>query len=520
MLDDIRTGIDLALRLPGYLRRIIDLDQGTDLIRRRLERRAADFLALAREVIYDHPSSPYRSLLAAAGCELGDLERLVRDEGLEDALAALWRQGVYLTIDEFKGRQPLVRGSLRLQVEPSQFRNPLGRQHIMSASGGSRGQRVPVALDLADLHVRALHTLIPILARGGAEWALAVWKVPGGALPTLLQHAVGPVLPARWFLMVAPARSGAPARYHWSARTVYWVSRLAGRPLPAGQRVSLEDPTPILRWMSSVLAEGGTPHLDTFPGAAVELCRAARAAGVDLEGAHLSLPGEPLTEARLATIRATGAHAVSRYSTSETGPLGGGCLAPATADDQHVFEDAHAFIQAGEEPTGRLPADALLVTSLRRSASLVLLNVALGDRGDLSARPCGCPLETVGWGRHLSGIRSYEKLTAHGMTFHDIDVVRVLEHTLPARFGGGPNDYQLVEAVARDGRPRLILRVHPRVPARPPEDVARAFLDAISGGGPAQRIMGQVWRDARVVEVIREEPVTSAGGKILHVIGR
>jgi len=77
-----------------------------------------------------------------------------------------------------------------------------------------------------------------------------------------------------------------------------------------------------------------------------------------------------------------------------------------------------------------------------------------------------------------------------------------------------------VEAVARDGRPRLILRVHPRVPARPPEDVARAFLDAISGGGPAQRIMGQVWRDARVVEVIREEPVTSAGGKILHVIGR
>src|SRR6185503_17689108 len=80
MLDDIRTGIDLALRLPGYLRRIIDLDQGTDLIRRRLERRAADFLALAREVIYDHPSSPYRSLLAAAGCELGDLERLVRDE--------------------------------------------------------------------------------------------------------------------------------------------------------------------------------------------------------------------------------------------------------------------------------------------------------------------------------------------------------------------------------------------------------------------------------------------------------
>ena len=106
------------------------------------------------------------------------------------------------------------------------------------------------------------------------------------------------------------------------------------------------------------------------------------------------------------------------------------------------------------------------------------------------------------------------------MTFHDVDVIRVLEETLPARFGGGPNDYQLVEAVARDGRPRLILRVHPRVPARPLEELAQGFLEAVSSQGPTERLMGQVWREGHVVEVIREEPVASAGGKILHVIGR
>jgi hypothetical protein len=520
VLDTVRTGVDFSLRLPGYLRRIIDLDRGTAEIQRRLERRAAEFLALMRDAVYSHPATPYRSLLAAAGCDMGDLERLVRDDGLEGALTALRRGGVYLTIDEFKGRQPVVRGSLRLQVTPSEFRNPLARQHVMTASGGSRGQRVPVTLDLRDLHDRALHTLVPILAQGGAEWAVAVWKVPGGALPTLLQYAVRQTLPARWYLMGSAALAGVPARYRWSAWAAYWVSRVALRPLPAGESVSLGDPGPILRWMRAVLRAGGTPYLDTFPGAAVELCRSARAAGVELAGARLSLPGEPLTEARLATIRATGADAVSRYSTSETGPLGGGCLAPATPDEQHVFEDGHAVIQPGDDPAGRLPADALLVTSLRRSASLLCLNVALGDRGDLSERRCGCPLERVGWRRHLSGIRSYEKLTAHGMTFHDIDVIRVLEETLPARFGGGPNDYQLVEAVARDGRPRLILRVHPRVPARPLEELAQGFLEAVSGQGPTERLMGQVWREGHVVEVIREEPVASTGGKILHVIGR
>jgi hypothetical protein len=277
---------------------------------------------------------------------------------------------------------------------------------------------------------------------------------------------------------------------------------------------------PIVRWMEATLARGETPHLDTFPGAAIELCRAAGVAGVDLSGARLSLAGEPLTEARQATIRATGAQALSRYSTSETGPLGTGCLNGAGADDQHLLDDGHAIIQAGTAQSRVLPSEALMVSSLRTSTSLVHLNVALGDRGVLDERRCGCPIESIGWRRHLREIRSYEKLTAHGMTFLDGDVIRVLEQTLPARFGGGPSDYQLVEAAEPDGQPRLILRVHPRVPEVAPHEVARAFLAAISAGGDTQRLMGRVWLDAGVVRVVREAPAVTSGGKILHVVGR
>jgi hypothetical protein len=319
--------------------------------------------------------------------------------------------------------------------------------------------------------------------------------------------------------MVDPAGPPVPSRYRVSASLVHHVSRLAGRPLPAGQNVSLGNPEPIVRWMTGVLARGDTPHLDTFSGAAVELCRAALATGADLHGAHFCLVGEPLTEARLATIRSTGAAVVCRYSTSETGPLAGGCLRPRVVDDQHILDDGHAIIRAGDAQPGTLPADALLVTSVPPTTSLVHLNVALGDRADLEERACGCPLESFGWARHISGIRSYEKLTAHGMTFLDADVIRVLEQTLPSRFGGGPNDYQLVESSRQDGRPLLILRVHPRVPASAPEEIASGFLEAVAAGGDPQRLMSQVWRDGRTIEVVREAPIASAGGKILHVVG-
>jgi hypothetical protein len=57
----------------------------------------------------------------------------------------------------------------------------------------------------------------------------------------------------------------------------------------------------------------------------------------------------------------------------------------------------------------------------------------------------------LGWTTHLRDIRSQEKLTAGGMTFLDTDLIRVLEEVLPARFGGAPTDYQLVEEEAEEG---------------------------------------------------------------------
>ena len=76
---------------------------------------------------------------------------------------------------------------------------------------------------------------------------------------------------------------------------------------------------------------------------------------------------------------------------------------------------------------------------------------------------CGCPLERLGWTTHVQSVLSREKLTAAGMTFYDVDVVKILEHVLPQRFGGGPTDYQLVEEETAAGAPVVRLLVHPAV---------------------------------------------------------
>jgi hypothetical protein len=111
-------------------------------------------------------------------------------------------------------------------------------------------------------------------------------------------------------------------------------------------------------------------------------------------------------------------------------------------------------------------------------------------------------------------------LTAGGIAFLDADVVRVLEEVLPARFGGSPNDYQLVEEEVENGRPRLRLLIHPVVGPLNPDEVAEAFLRAISPGSGIERLAGLLWQDSRFLRIDRQPPLTMASGKVLHLHAR
>jgi hypothetical protein len=188
---DVATGLRLLVRLPRFVRTPISAADAEAALRERLARRETDFLLLVRRGVYENPASPFRKLLAHAGCEPGDLVRLVRADGVEGALRALLRAGVYVTGDELKGRRPIVRGSLRCTASPDSFRNPGARADILTTSGGSRGPRTRVHQDLAFLWEGVTGLLLTLAARGGLGWRFAVWGVPGGvAMQQLLALAV------------------------------------------------------------------------------------------------------------------------------------------------------------------------------------------------------------------------------------------------------------------------------------------------------------------------------------------
>ena len=125
---------------------------------------------------------------------------------------------------------------------------------------------------------------------------------------------------------------------------------------------------------------------------------------------------------------------MGRSTRASSGPA---CGAAEVPDEVHLYDDLHAVIQAGDTASrADLPPATLLLSSLRAAEPFVLLNVSFGDQAVMTRRTCGCYLERLGWRSHLHTIRSFEKLTAGGMTVLDADVVRILEDLLPARFGG------------------------------------------------------------------------------------
>jgi hypothetical protein len=520
--DEARIGARFCWGVPTYLRHPVSLPQARRVLHQRLERRAADFLHLVDRAVYGQPTSPYRHLLRLAGCEAGDLAHLVAQEGLEGALHALCRAGLYLTVDELKGRRAVVRGSTTLHVQPAECQNPLVTRCLVSHTSGSRGAATPAPIDLAHLRDRGIDTGLMLHARGGADWVHATWEMPcGSAIGRLLWLSAMGARAVRWFSPLDPAASSLHPRYRWGAQTLHWVSVLAGRPLPRPQYVPLDAPRPIVRWLVGVLERGRTPALHTVPSSAVRVCEAAVAAGVSLAGAWFVVVGEPLTDARLAAMREVGANAIPVYGAVEAGTIGYGCAEPTAPDEVHLLSDLLALIQPGSDgPSRGLHESALLLTTLRPTAPFILLNVSLGDVAEVATRACGCGLDALGWPTHLHTIRSPEKLTAAGLTLLDGDVIRVLEEVLPRRFGGQPTDYQLVEQEDAAGRSDWRLLVHPSVGALEEAAVAEAFLTALGAtlgaDSAAAHFLGRQGPEAALLQVERRPPLT-ARGKIQHV---
>ena len=143
------------------------------------------------------------------------------------------------------------------------------------------------------------------------------------------------------------------------------------------------------------------------------------------------------------------------------------------------------------------------------------MNVESGDYGYLTQRDCGCLQEKVGLSLHLHHIRSFEKFTSEGMNYFYGDLFELLENVLPAEFGGGPGDYQLVEEEDDHGQTRLTLRVHPEVGEVNESRLLSRLQEGLALGSRGNRFMSKLWQDMGTFRISRKIPHASGRGKIL-----
>jgi hypothetical protein len=475
-----------------------------------MERREAAFVDKVDRAIVRNPRSPYLRLFRRAGVELGDVRRLATGRGVEGALEALRAAGIYVTFNEFKGREPIRRGSDTFAVRESDFDNPWITPHFRAGSGGSTGTPTRILVDLEHLAQTAPHHRLWFEEHGWMDRPLLLWTEGGAAVANrhLLCTRFGQRF-ARWFCYTDPR--GVKARL--AAGCVHaLVRRAAGIPRP--ERVPVTEAWRIGECLVELQKARQRPCLITTPSQAIQVCLAARQRGETLDAVTFLVGGEPLTPTRRQTIEAHGARAVPTYGSAEGGNVGSQCRAAPEVDDVHVSLDAYAALTSARTVADGPAVDALLLTALRPSCPKVLFNTEIGDSAVVTTRRCGCLFDEVGYRQHLHTIRSFDKLTGVGLTFVGADLYRVMEEILPRRFGGSALDYQIVEQQDARGLPRYRLLVSPEVGPIDEPRVCAAFLDELAKRWVAYRWMTDVWSQAGVLEVARERPVRTPAGKV------
>ena len=487
-------------------------------IQDQLEHREERWLALVREVIYGQDSHPYRRMMAEARCEWDDLASLVRSSGLTRALEALRESGVYLSHDEFKGRTTIVRGGREIEATSDSFNNPTADGLLGTISSGSRSggtftfesieyrlyrenyyRLVWKEFGLSDYEVLALEAILP--SQNGIASCLKTSRI-GSRLEKW--YSVGGALRDSW---------------HYRAATAGFVAlgNLLGAKGRYPDYLPDDDFLPVADWLAGRRAAGASCVVETNVSSAVRVSAAACDSGLDISSTLFLVGGETLSSPKRLAIERSGAAPYPNYWLTETGPVGYACLSMTTGSSVHLFEDSLEAIQYRRRlPGSSEEVNSLLLTTLHPSAPRVLINVETDDAGVIEQARCECCFSRLGLRRVIRDVASYGKLTGMGVTLSTWDLVNLLEVRLPARFGGGPGDYQLAETEGRNGSSRVCLRFSPRLETVAPQEIRQGFLTELKrchGGSTAIR----AWSHAGVFTVEQSAPITGATGKVLPV---
>jgi hypothetical protein len=526
ILSDVKMYWRFAGGLPSFLHHTISLDKAREIVSRRMAEREKNFLRLVERGIFGYPRSPYLPLLKLAQVEFADIRDMVRSKGLEETLRELKEAGVYISFEEFKGREPIVRNGQTIPVRDRDFDNPFLGRYYYAETGGTTGVGTRVGIDLDHLAADTPFIVLAHDAYGVLDAPSAIWRpvLPDSSgLNYVLRGACLGNVPQKWFSPITSQDSRPALKYRLATQYIVQMGRLAGVSLPRPEPVSLQQAGVVARWIAETVKAEGACVVFTIVSLALRVCIAAREDGLDLTGATFLVGGEPPTPAKVQAIVNSGARCIPHYHFKETGRIGMGCCRPVDCNDVHFFKDGLAVIQRPRPVPGfGIMVDAFCFTTLLPTAPKLMLNVESDDYGVIETRSCGCPLESYGYADHLRDIRSFRKLTGEGVTLVGDEMVRILEHVLPARFGGSALDYQLVEEEDEKGFTRVSLLVSPKIEIPDDTTVISVLMEALRRSSVAAGLAGTIWSQANTLRVKRMEPIWTARGKLmpLHLARR
>jgi hypothetical protein len=479
-------------------------------LRDRMGRREANFLCTLSSGILSNPANASCQLLAHAGIGLDDIRQSLSAHGLETTLRDLRRSGVYLTVEEFKGEVPIVRDGHTLAARHT-VENPGGTQHFRARTGGSRAPRL-VRLSFEYLEAAGINNTLTLIANGVFD-APAIHWLPAPPAPSGLLAALGGARMGRqhlrWFSHTRPTTVSLFAATYGTL----FLARLFGRRAPWPELAPLSHAYRVAEAIWRTVSRYGQCNVGTYVSSAVYVCQAALRRGLSLAGATFLVSGEPMTEERRCLIESTGAVARGTYWVTELGLVASACShCLGHHDEMHVWEDTVAVIQ-DESGNGDAP-QTLCFTPLLPSTPVSVLNLDVGDAGRLYRRACSCPLGDAGMTLTVADVHSTRRITAGGMTLTAHQLAELVERDLPERFGGHAGDYQVVEE-ASGSHTRILLLAAPRLGPLDEAALKAAVHEYLRG---KHALMGAVIAQAGIVEVRREAPHATVGGKVHPVL--
>ncbi|MBN1367988.1 MAG: hypothetical protein JW967_08680 [Dehalococcoidales bacterium] len=525
IIYDIAKYNRLVWDLRDFCKYEITIEKSKQILLDRINNRGKNFLTIVRNAIYENPKSPYLQLLNIAGCEYGDIEKDVINDGIESTLMKLLQKGVYLSFEEFKKGMEVIRGSQSFNFKQSDFDNPYVPVIVQGASGGSRSSGTNTTFDMKNAAANSCYRLPMLVANPDMDKPMGIYKpilpASSGISNVLLWWKVGHP-PLRWFTPVNEKQVRASLRDRLALRYIIYGSTLWGARLARPEYVDLSDVIKVAMWMADTKKQLGGCCLITSVSPAVKVCHAAIQNHIDIEGTHINVSGEPLTEAKYKQITNSGVTVSTRYTMNETSGIGYGCSYSNPIDDIHHFHDSTAIIQHPKrigQNNGEIAVDAFLCTTLLPTAPKILLNVESDDYGIMENRSCDCIFGQLGFNTHIHHIRSYAKLTGVGMTIINTDLVRILEEVLPQKFGGSAADYQLLEEEDNEGRTHLNLLISPSVGAVNEKNVVTAVIAELYRIPHGGRLAAGVWQQEKTLSIKRMNPISNTGKVITLQLG-